>query len=616
MVGIGAENSVASIDNVVVQVLPPEYSLLETETFADGTADRFVAGAGDWQIAGGRYIGTPLDGESAISTIDLDVRTAYLLQLAATFRTNGMAGIMFDRYSDDEFKFAALSAATNQVIIGHHTAREGWQIDAVVDRTINPNRDYDLEVSLKGTTVSVVVDGQVLLGYVFNAVLVDGDVGIFVSSGSGSFDSFTIKTDDPAYLDEAAGGEALLAAWAPMQALPEGEALTLARLMPIVEEAMLRWLATGLVDDAAALRGLKFEIVDLPGLLLGWATGDTIFIDIDAAGFGWFVDATPTADEEYADLDGDGLLDARAGPAFGRVDLLSVVMHELGHALGFEHEDAEAAAAMGETLAPNARVTDEGGPPQNPRGGDRQVAELDPRGADRPHAAAPAQANASSEPRSVPGAWGLAAAGPEPAAASTATGAPGERQVAGNAPVPPTARASHAGHERALPAPAMGTGMAGARATGTAVAEIDARDVAARAAVDEGDIATSAHRAAGDPTAIVFRQADRLAPPGADNAATDIQLASEPESPDAMAFAPESAAARRPYRGPLVSPGSRAGNPLSAPSLVPRPRGIPRRPRCAHRRWPLGIGGWGAPNEAHLRGDEGPPDLIRTFAPS
>ena len=51
-------------------------------------------------------------------------------------------------------------------------------------------------------------------------------------------------------------------------------------------------------------------------------------------GYGWFVDATPWEDEEF-----DGSLEAADNAARQRVDLLTVVMHELGHVLGFEDLD-------------------------------------------------------------------------------------------------------------------------------------------------------------------------------------------------------------------------------------------------------------------------------------
>ena len=95
MVGIGAENSVASIDNVAVQVLPPEFTLRETETFEDGVADRFTTEVGAWQIVAGRYEGLPAAGEEvATATMDLNVLAAYLLRLDTVLSTQGLAGVV------------------------------------------------------------------------------------------------------------------------------------------------------------------------------------------------------------------------------------------------------------------------------------------------------------------------------------------------------------------------------------------------------------------------------------------------------------------------------------------------------------------------------------------
>jgi hypothetical protein len=57
-------------------------------------------------------------------------------------------------------------------------------------------------------------------------------------------------------------------------------------------------------------------------------------VDASAAGHGWFVDPSPLQDQEFT----AGV--ARAGTAaFGHEDLLTVVLHEMGHFAGWTEVD-------------------------------------------------------------------------------------------------------------------------------------------------------------------------------------------------------------------------------------------------------------------------------------
>jgi Ca2+-binding RTX toxin-like protein len=365
MVGLGAYNSIARIDDVKVQVLPPEITFQTTDEFDTTVSDLFaVDSTGSWGVSDGRYMGVPEIGmDFAASTVDLQVASASFLELETVLRTDTIAGVIFDCYSPTEFKFAAISTQDNQVLIGHHTKR-GWFIDATKEQVLDAGMDYRLRASLKGTTVSVAIaeagdtiGDLALLGYSFNAVTVDGDFGLLAKDGSSTFDAVTVKTNDPAFRDE---GDNLMAATAPQEAVGTDTVLTDDALAPIVDEAIERLTdALGInYSLVASLYGVSFQIVTFNDLTLGRAVGDTVLIDADAAGYGWFVDSTPYDDTEFRRQNADGeLLATPSSPAYGDMDLLTVVMHELGHVLGFEDLDPEEHPhdLMSSTLATGVR---------------------------------------------------------------------------------------------------------------------------------------------------------------------------------------------------------------------------------------------------------------------
>jgi hypothetical protein len=101
-------------------------------------------------------------------------------------------------------------------------------------------------------------------------------------------------------------------------------------LQPLTAEAIARWTETGISPVLAnRLKNVQVVIADLPGCDLGLAVGNTISIDRDAAGHGWFIDPTPAHDEEF--LPSSNRLSSQA---VDRIDLLTVLEHELGHTAG------------------------------------------------------------------------------------------------------------------------------------------------------------------------------------------------------------------------------------------------------------------------------------------
>jgi hypothetical protein len=112
-------------------------------------------------------------------------------------------------------------------------------------------------------------------------------------------------------------------------------------LQPLAAEAADRWAATGISSELAnRLKNIQVTLSDLPGAKLGLAVNNTIVIDRDAAGHGWFVDPTPRLDDEFVVEEGNHSLHAVDANAVDRIDLLTVVEHELGHVLGMGDFDA------------------------------------------------------------------------------------------------------------------------------------------------------------------------------------------------------------------------------------------------------------------------------------
>ncbi len=116
-----------------------------------------------------------------------------------------------------------------------------------------------------------------------------------------------------------------------------GTSITLDQAEALADVARGIWADSGVVDpvQAGGLSYIDVSVEDLGGDVLAVYDNGTIRIDDDAGGHGWFVDSTPGVSEEFGPGDDGWLYQATAGSdAAGKIDLLTVITHEMGHALG------------------------------------------------------------------------------------------------------------------------------------------------------------------------------------------------------------------------------------------------------------------------------------------
>ncbi|KAA5540912.1 S8 family serine peptidase [Roseiconus nitratireducens] len=200
-VGVGAQNSQTAFDNVYVNtfVSATPAALPIQEDFSDGTADNFQPQTPGWSVSGGAYQVDAFTGANAFSTLQVDGALPADLELRATANVHAPSGsqssnalLVFDYHNENDFKFVAAYAGTDQWVIGVRGA--GWTTVAETSEAVETNVDYDMQVVIEdGSSVTLLVDGVVKATHTFADSVTDGVLGLGTLNASVHFDDLVVQ---------------------------------------------------------------------------------------------------------------------------------------------------------------------------------------------------------------------------------------------------------------------------------------------------------------------------------------------------------------------------------------------------------------------------------------
>jgi hypothetical protein len=111
--------------------------------------------------------------------------------------------------------------------------------------------------------------------------------------------------------------------------------------------ALASWINTTDLSGNAA--GITVNVANLGGAAVGQDSGTSITLDATAAGNGWYINTNPADNSQFLPTSNPNVWIAAPGSAAaGKMDMLSVLLHEYGHALGLDHS-----ANPNDFMAPN-----------------------------------------------------------------------------------------------------------------------------------------------------------------------------------------------------------------------------------------------------------------------
>jgi len=178
-----AKSATRFVDSVLAR-MPFRVKAIQVDggsEFQGGTAAGFVSDTGSVTANNREMELAPVtQGGDATSVLYNDeyIPSYFVVKatLSAAKPTGGVkanAYILFDYRGPEDFKFAGINVSTNKLEIGHRDA-SGWHMDVQANANLKPDVDYDVLLTIDGTSAKLILDGKPEVRFTF-AARVDSD---------------------------------------------------------------------------------------------------------------------------------------------------------------------------------------------------------------------------------------------------------------------------------------------------------------------------------------------------------------------------------------------------------------------------------------------------------
>ena len=193
--GLGSRRSHARFDNVVVQ---PTNQTIHSDDFEDGVAELFTPEVGTWSVVGGSYQ-VQTQNEDTMSVLNLGGPGAlpgdFDLDVTLSVQSGGdwkNAYVIFDRVDATNYKIAAAVAGSNRWRLGQRTS-SGLVWHQTLIQAITLDTNYQVRLSVRGSTAALSVDGAVLVAHDYDEPLSDGALALASRRSHARFDDLIVS---------------------------------------------------------------------------------------------------------------------------------------------------------------------------------------------------------------------------------------------------------------------------------------------------------------------------------------------------------------------------------------------------------------------------------------